>query len=137
MAAAMYGVARARPNGPLLVPVGPGDQFPLLAEIVNREGTSLRNVVLINMDEYLTDDDAWLPAAPPLSFRGFMDRKFYDLLDPSLAPPAEHRVFPDPGDPSAIGRLIAARGGVHVCFGGGGREEPMPLNHPPVPGAGV
>lgn len=80
----------------LIVPVGPVDQYPLLARAVNERRISLRDVVLINMDEYLTDDDQWLPAEHPLSFRGYMDRQFYDLLDPELAPLPEHRRLPPP-----------------------------------------
>jgi glucosamine-6-phosphate deaminase len=94
----------------------------------------LRDVVVINMDEYLTDDDAWLPIDHPLSFRGFMDRKFYDLLDGSLAPPVENRVFPDPRNPGAIGDLIARRGGVDACFGGIGINGHIAFNEPPEPG---
>src|SRR5690554_1930581 len=56
----------------LIVPVGPVDQYPLLARAVNERRTSLQDVVLINMDEYLTDDDQWLPVEHPLSFRGYM-----------------------------------------------------------------
>ena len=68
------------------------------------------------MDEYLTDDDAWLPEAHPLSFRAYLNRTFYDLIEPALAPPPEHRVFPDPRDLEAVPRLIAARGGVDALF---------------------
>ena len=118
----------------LIIPVGPVDQFPVLAELANRERLSLRETVFINMDEYLTDDDLWLPVEHPLSFRGFMNRKFYDLLDADLAPPSEQRVFPDPADPEAIGRLIDARGGVDACFGGIGINGHMAFNEPPEPG---
>ena len=89
--------ARAAGRGAtLIVPVGPVDQFPLLAQMINDERIDCRDVVLINMDEYLTDDDRLRSADHPLSFRGFMDRLFYDRLDPALAPPPENRVFPDP-----------------------------------------
>lgn len=128
---------RAGRGAMLIVPVGPVDQFPLLAELLNRERLSLRDVVLINMDEYLTDDDRWLPADHPLSFRGYMARRFYDLLDPALAPPVEHRVFPDPREPQAIGRLIAERGGVDVCFGGIGINGHIAFNEPPEPGEAI
>lgn len=130
-------VGRAAEEGrgaTLIIPVGPVDQFPVLAELVNRERHSLRETVFINMDEYLTDDDQWLPVEHPLSFRGFMGRKFYDLLDPDLAPPPEQRVFPDPADPTAIGRLIADRGGVDACFGGIGINGHVAFNEPPEPG---
>jgi glucosamine-6-phosphate deaminase len=135
MAKAMLEVLRAKRQATLIVPVGPVDQFSILAEMINAVRLSLRNVVIINMDEYLTDDDAWLPSDHPLSFRGFMDRKFYDLLDPSLAPPVEHRVFPDPRNPGAIADLIARRGGVDACFGGVGINGHIAFNEPPEPGA--
>src|SRR6476619_1662762 len=80
----------------LILPVGPVDQFPILAHRINENRVDCRDVMLINMDEYLGDDDQCVPLDHPLSFRGFMNRKFYDLVDPALAPRAENRVFPDP-----------------------------------------
>lgn len=115
----------------LIVPVGPVDQFPILADLINSRGLSLVETVLINMDEYLTDDDEWLPMDHPLSFRGFMERAFYSRLDSRLAPPPEHRVFPDPRDPAQVERLIARRGGVDACFGGIGINGHIAFNEPP------
>ena len=123
----------ARRGGTFIVPVGPVDQFPLLARMVNEQRLSLRDVVFINMDEYLTDDDAWVPADHPLSFRCYMERAFYGLLDPALAPPTEHRVFPDPRDCDAVQRLIEKRGGVDVTFGGIGINGHIAFNEPPEP----
>lgn len=120
-------------GGTFIVPVGPVDQFPILARLVNEARLSLRDVVFINMDEYLTDDDAWVPASHPLSFRGYMERAFYGLLDPALAPPPEHRIFPDPRDCGAVQRLIDARGGVGVTFGGIGINGHIAFNEPPEP----
>lgn len=118
----------------LIIPVGPVDQFPLLADLVNREGLSLRETLLINMDEYLTDAGEWVPVDHPLSFRGFMDRKFYRLIDPALAPPPELRQFPDPRRPEEIQAAIDRRGGVDACFGGIGINGHMAFNEPPEPG---
>jgi glucosamine-6-phosphate deaminase len=118
----------------LIVPVGPVDQFPILAQLINERRVDCREVLVINMDEYLTDDDRWIEPDHPLSFRGLMDRRFYGLLDPPLAPPPERRVFPDPRDPAAIGRLIARRGGVDACFGGIGINGHLAFNEPPEPG---
>lgn len=138
MAEAMLGeILEAQAAGrsaTLIVPVGPVDQFPLLAEMINQRRIDCRDVVLINMDEYLTDDDRYVPAEHPLSFRGFMNRLFYDRLDAALAPRSEHRVFPDPQDPAAISRLIARRGGVDACFGGIGINGHIAFNEPPEPG---
>ncbi len=117
----------------LIVPVGPVDQFPLLARMINEARLDCRDVVLINMDEYLTDDDQFVPVAHPLSFRGYMDRAFYDLLDPALAPRPENRLFPTPHDDGALQRRIAARGGVDACFGGIGINGHLAFNEPPEP----
>lgn len=121
-------------GGTFIVPVGPVDQFPILARLVNEERLSLRDVVFINMDEYLTDNDEWVPESHPLSFRGYMERAFYGLLDAALAPPPEHRVFPDPRDCGAVQRLIDARGGVDVTFGGIGINGHIAFNEPPESG---
>jgi glucosamine-6-phosphate deaminase len=118
----------------LVIPVGPVDQFPLLAALVNNEQVSCRDTVFINMDEYLTDADEFVPETHPLSFRGYMNRAFYHLLDPALAPPAEHRVFPDPRNPGGIQELIERRGGVDAVFGGIGINGHIAFNEPPEPG---
>ncbi len=118
----------------LIVPVGPVDHYPILARALNEERISCANTLFIGMDEYLTDDGQWLPQDHPLSFRGFLDRMFYRLLDPIIAPPPEQRVFPDPCDLSAIPRLIGVRGGVDACFGGIGITGHIAFNEPPEPG---
>jgi len=121
-------------NATLIVPVGPVDQFPILAQMINQQRVDCRNVVLINMDEYLTDGDRYVSVDHPLSFRGFMDRVFYRQVDAGLVPLPEHRVFPDPQQPDRIARLIGDRGGVDVCFGGIGLNGHIAFNEPPEPG---
>lgn len=134
MAEVIRSLTQAGRQPTLIVPVGPVDQFPLLADLLNADGISLRETVFINMDEYLDDHDRWLPADHPLSFRAFMDREFYSRLHPQLAPPAGGRVFPDPADPQGIDALISARGGVDACFGGIGINGHIAFNEPPEPG---
>ena len=117
----------------MIVPVGPVDQFPILAEILNAEAVDCSGVTFINMDEYLDDDDRFVPRDHPLSFRGFMDRKFYDLLDPARDFPPDSRIFPDPADPGAVQRAIDDRGGVEVTYGGIGINGHIAFNEPPEP----
>jgi glucosamine-6-phosphate deaminase len=116
-----------------IIPVGPVDQYPILARMLNEQRISCRDVVFIGMDEYLTNDDAWVPEAHPLSFRTYLNRMFYDLLDPAIAPPPGNRVFPNPQDLAAIPRLIATRGGVDACYGGIGITGHIAFNEPPEP----
>jgi glucosamine-6-phosphate deaminase len=126
--------ARDGRNATFIVPVGPVDQFPILADMINRQHLDVRGVCLINMDEYLSDEDRWIDADHPLSFRGYMNRLFYDRLNPELAPRAENRVFPDPFDCGAVQKIIDKRGGVDVCFGGIGINGHIAFNEPPEPG---
>lgn len=115
----------------LILPVGPVDQYPILAEMLNERQYSIKDVMLINMDEYLTDDDQWVDISHPLSFRGYMNRKFYDLLNPELAPLPENRICPDPNNVEAIQKIIDQRGGVDACFGGIGINGHVAFNEPP------
>src|SRR5688572_5453995 len=117
-----------------IVPVGPVDQFPILADAINQQHVDCRELCFINMDEYLSDDDRWIDVEHPLSFRGFMNRLFYDRLNPELAPRHENRVFPDPFDCDAVQRIIDRRGGVDACFGGIGINGHIAFNEPPEPG---
>lgn len=137
MATSMLRVIKAaEQNGhpaTLIVPVGPVDQYPILANMLNQSQYSIRDVMLINMDEYLTDDDQWVDISHPLSFRGYMNRKFYDLLNPELAPSPENRICPDPNNVDAIQKLIDQRGGVDACFGGIGINGHIAFNEPPEP----
>jgi glucosamine-6-phosphate deaminase len=135
--AEMSRAQRAGRGATLIVPVGPVDQFPILAKAINERKVSCRETVFINMDEYLGEDGQWIPHAHPLSFRAYMDRSFYDLINSPLAPPPGNRIFPDPRDPDAIQKLIDTRGGVDACFGGIGINGHVAFNEPPESGNNI
>jgi glucosamine-6-phosphate deaminase len=117
-----------------IVPVGPIGQYPILAEIVNRERISLRDAVIFNMDEYCDAEGNRIPPDHPLSFVGFMEREFYGRVDPELCPPLENRIFPDPADPAALPRRIERVGGIDATFAGIGINGHIAFNEPPEPG---
>jgi glucosamine-6-phosphate deaminase len=130
-----FALAAGRAKVVFIVPVGPVGQFDLLARRANAEGESLRDLVVVNMDEYLTPDGRrWIPETDPLSFRRHMQAHFYDLLDPALVPPPAQRVFPDPQALDALPRALVEWGGVDVCFGGIGITGHVAFNDPPEPG---
>jgi glucosamine-6-phosphate deaminase len=131
-------LAAGRPQAVFIVPVGPVGQYDLLADRCNAERISLRRLVLINMDEYLTADGLdWIPTGDPLAFRRHMDEHFYARLHPDLAPPPEQRVWPDPRDLDGVARAITSASGVDVCFGGVGITGHVAFNDPPEPGEDV
>jgi len=118
-----------------IIPVGPVGQYDLWAERCNAEGVGLHDLVLINMDEYLTDDGHdFIPLKDPLSFRKHMQAHFLAKLDPQLAPPDEQLLFPDPKDPENVPDAIERYDGCDVCFGGIGITGHVAFNDPPEPG---
>ncbi|MBC7333095.1 MAG: hypothetical protein H5T85_01300, partial [Actinobacteria bacterium] len=113
-----------------ILPVGPRGQYPRFARICNTGKISCRNLITINMDEYLDDSDCYISEDHPLSFRGFMKRNLFDLLDDGLKPRPENIYFPDPDNLGEIGRLIEELGGVDICFGGVGINGHIAFNEP-------
>jgi glucosamine-6-phosphate deaminase len=113
-----------------IVPVGPVGQYAPLARIIADEGLDCSRVTFINMDEFLGVDGGWIDPGHPLSFRGFMDRTFYDVLPTDARFLPENRIFPDPRDPVGLARIIDDRGGVDVCFGGIGLNGHLAFNEP-------
>lgn len=113
-----------------IVPVGPIGQYEPLVRIIDEKRIDCSRVTFVNMDEFLDDTGRWIEPSHPLSFRGFMDRAFYRLVPAEAKFSEENRVFPDPQDPEAAARLIAARGGVDVAFGGIGLNGHLAFNEP-------
>lgn len=122
--------SRAGTNTCLIVPVGPVGQYRGLAERIADEALDCSRVTFINMDEFLTDQGDYLDVDHPLSFRGFMQRSFYDLLPPEAGFRPENRIFPSPDDPEGVERVIRERGGLDGCFGGIGLNGHIAFNEP-------
>lgn len=130
MADTIISAQKERGCAVLIVPVGPVKQYPILANIINEENISLKNVWFINMDEYLDDKLKPISTTNPLSFRGFMNNNFYNLIDKKLIMPKLQRVFPDPQNLTYIDELIEQLGGVDACFGGIGINGHIAFNEP-------
>jgi glucosamine-6-phosphate deaminase len=122
--------AAAKPTR-LILPVGPVGHYPLLVAICNQERISWRNTHTFNMDEYCDWQGRLIPVDHPLSFRGFMQREFFEQLDPELRIPPEQAHFPDPLKLDEIGRQIEAIGGIDTCYGGIGYHGHVAFNEPP------
>lgn len=111
-----------------IVPVGPTEQYPILAELVNRLHVSLRNVHFFNMDEYLVSPAQRIDDNDPMSFHGRMQREFYDRVDPELVMPVSQRHFPEPGHEEEYDRMIEQLGGPDMTFGGLGINGHVAFN---------
>ena len=112
----------------MIVPVGPTQHYPILAEMVNRLGVSLRNVHFFNMDEYLIDPNTVISHNDKMSFHKRMNDEFYNKVDRQLVMDVDHRHFPIPGKESAYDALIGELGGVDLCIGGLGINGHVAFN---------
>jgi len=113
-----------------ILPVGPTGQYQRFAAICNAERISCKNLITINMDEYLDDNDSYIPENHLLSFRGFMRKNLFNLLDDDLKVKPENIYFPDPDNTGEIENVIEELGGVDVCFGGVGINGHIAFNEP-------
>jgi len=111
-----------------ILPVGPTGQYPFFVSMVNEEKISLKNTWFINMDEYLTDEDEWIPEEHSMSFRGFMNNEVYAKIDASLVMKKEQRVFPDPNDLGRVERILNQLGKLDGVFGGIGVNGHVAFN---------
>jgi len=117
----------------MVVPYGPLGPYFRLSHLVNKYRVSLKNCVFINMDEYLADDKTYVDINDPLSFRGGMNRIFYDIVDEELNVLPENRIFPDPANPGAVMDIINKYGKLDLVFGGVGINGHYAFNEPPEP----
>ena len=117
----------------MVVPYGPLGPYFRLSYLVNKHRISLKNCVFINMDEYLKDDKTYLDMDDPLSFRGGMNRIFYDIVDEELNVLPENRIFPDPEKPEQVLEIIEKYGKLDMVFGGVGINGHYAFNEPPEP----
>jgi glucosamine-6-phosphate deaminase len=116
----------------LILPVGPTAQYPLLADIANRERIALANCWFFFMDEYCDESGQSLPIEHPLSFRGDAQRLFLSRLDSSLGFRPENAIFPVPEDTDLdkLPALIEQVGGIDTCYGGVGIHGHVAFNEP-------
>lgn len=116
----------------LILPVGPVDQYPVLARICNQERISWKNVFTFNMDEYCDWQGRAISIEHPLSFKRAMRDLLFAQLDPDLRIPAEQTVFPDPLNLDHLSARIAEVGGIDTCYGGIGYHGHIAFNEPPI-----
>ncbi|MFI5915555.1 6-phosphogluconolactonase [Dactylosporangium sp. NPDC051541] len=115
--------------GPLraVVPCGPAAWYAPFAELVNAERVSLAGLEVFHMDECLDWQARPVPLRHPYSFRGFMQREFYDPIAPELAAPESQRHWPAPGNLARITEELLARP-ADLVYGGWGQDGHVAYN---------
>ncbi|MPY88788.1 MAG: glucosamine-6-phosphate isomerase [Luteitalea sp.] len=87
--------SQATPDDPVGIcgPIGPTEQLPLVARLINELGLSLRNAHFWAMDEWVLDGKE-VPPSHPLSFARTNLELCFDRIDKRLAMPRENIHFP-------------------------------------------
>ena len=75
-------------------PIGPTEQLPLVARLVNELGLSLKHAHFWGMDEWVGDDGREVPTDHLLSFERADRELCFDRIDSALAMPEENLHFP-------------------------------------------
>lgn len=78
-------------NTRAIIPCGPDSWYEFFAQLVNEEGVSLKKLEVFHMDECLDWQGNELPRNHPYSFRGFMEKFFYEPIHPELSVKVENR----------------------------------------------
>lgn len=112
----------------LILPVGPVDQYPILADLINRERIDLRRLFTFNMDEYLDWQGKVISETHPLSFRRTMMELFWCQIDESLRLPLEQMHFPNPQQLDVFDEALDRHGPVDVCYASVGYHGHVAFN---------
>ncbi len=114
----------------LIVPVGPTGQYPILAEIINKQRLSLESCWFFFMDEYCDEDGSIVGLEHPLSFKAEANRLFFDRLNPDCLPAKNQIIAPDQNNIDTLESLIEEIGGIDTCYGGIGIHGHVAFNEP-------
>lgn len=87
---------QATPDNPAGIcgPIGPTEQLPLVAQMVNEMGLSLHHAHFWGMDEWVIDG-ASVPVSHPLSFEKCDREMCFDRIDRTLVMPDSNLHFPN------------------------------------------
>ncbi|MDD2600855.1 MAG: glucosamine-6-phosphate isomerase [Kiritimatiellae bacterium] len=85
----------ATPDNPVGVcgPIGPTEQLPLVAQMVNAMELNLKNAHYWGMDEWV-ENGATVTTDHPLSFSKCVKEMCFDKIDPAFSMPTENMHFP-------------------------------------------
>jgi glucosamine-6-phosphate deaminase len=109
-------------------PIGPTEQLPLVARLVNELGLDLRHAHFWGMDEWY-ENGREVPATHPLSFERADRELCFDRIRPELRMPEENLHFPKADTGDYIASWKKAR--CAVMQGGQGDTKHWAFNDPP------
>ena len=112
----------------MILPVGPTQQYPIFAEIVNKEDINCRNLYTFNMDEYLDWQGRSIPESHPMSFKACMKALLWSQIAPELRMPENQMFFPHPQRIDELDEKLDELGGADICYAGVGYHGHVAFN---------
>jgi glucosamine-6-phosphate deaminase len=112
---------RSTPDNPIGIcgPIGPTEQLPLVARLVNELEIDLSNAHFWGMDEWLGDDGKAVPVTHPLSFERADRELLFDRIDAKLKIPESNLHFPA----AEVSDYVASWGGARCAVMQGGQGD--------------
>lgn len=114
----------------LILPVGPTGQYPILVNLIEKEGMNLNNCWFLFMDEYCDDDGFIVPMTHPLSLKKIAKMLFLIPLKDNYGINDSQIYFPDENNISKLQDVIEEIGGIDTCYGGIGIHGHLAFNEP-------
>ena len=110
-----------------IIPCGPSSWYKPFTDLVNARKVSLNRFVVFHMDECLDWQGRELPRGHPYSFRGFMERHFYDPVSKELSVPEKNRHWLSPATMEKVRASISEKP-VLLTYGGWGQDGHVAYN---------
>jgi glucosamine-6-phosphate deaminase len=110
-----------------IIPCGPACWYKPFTELINRENVSLKSLVVFHMDECLDWQNRELPREHPYSFRGFMERQFYEPVSVDLSVPFKNRCWLNAQNVEEI-RAKIWTAPIDITYGGWGQDGHIAYN---------
>jgi len=110
-----------------IIPCGPSCWYKPFTDLINRERISLSSLVVFHMDECLDWQGRELPRRHPYSFRGFMERHFYEPVDEELSVPEEGRLWLTASNTDKVRQEIH-KAPIDITYGGWGQDGHVAYN---------
>ena len=110
-----------------IIPCGPACWYKPFTDLINRDRIDLGKLVVFHMDECLDWQGRELPKGHPYSFRGFMEKHFYDPVDPALSVPLKNRIWLNGFNIMEVCEKIS-EAPVDITFGGWGQDGHVAYN---------
>ena len=110
-----------------IIPCGPDGWYKPFTQIVNNERISLKKFIVFHMDECLDWQGKELPRNHPYSFRGFMEKYFYDPVDSELSVEVNNRNWLNAKNIEEI-KVKINEAPIDITYGGWGQDGHIAYN---------